>query len=225
MDNSKVEEKIYCFWTGDNPITPNRLQGLKSMHENLGVPIEFLDKKGIEERILPEAPLHPGYKYLSAVHKSDYLRCYFMHHFGGGYADIKIYSRENNWRECFSLINKNLNIDLIGKAENLDGLAYGIPHTNDACNKCIQTSYFISRANTEFTRIWYQRLIAQMDRRYDELVKFPASSPFGGTKYTVRWAELLGELFHSILVSYSGGDKNGRVSRMLLPGRTYADYR
>ena len=27
------------------------------------------------------------------VHKADYLRCYFMHHFGGGYADIKHYTQ------------------------------------------------------------------------------------------------------------------------------------
>ena len=128
-DNRRVDEKIYCFWTDDNPLTPNRLKGIETMRENLGVQLEFLDKNGIEERILPDDQLHPGYKYLSSVHKSDYLRCYFMHHFGGGYADIKLYSKDNNWRECFSLINSNKDIEVIGKAENINVLAYGIPHT------------------------------------------------------------------------------------------------
>lgn len=38
---------------------------------------------------MPEAPLHKAFQYLSPVHKSDYLRAYFMHFYGGGYADIK----------------------------------------------------------------------------------------------------------------------------------------
>lgn len=39
--------------------------------------------------ILKDAPLHPSYSFLSGVHRSDYLRCYLMHHYGGGYSDIK----------------------------------------------------------------------------------------------------------------------------------------
>lgn len=34
-------------------------------------------------------PLHEAFSYLSLTHKADYLRCYFMHYFGGGYTDIK----------------------------------------------------------------------------------------------------------------------------------------
>jgi hypothetical protein len=59
---------------------------------------------------LPEYPLHPAFKYLSYVHKSDYLRSYFMHFYGGGYADIKKYSSNNNWKECFNLLNSNTDI-------------------------------------------------------------------------------------------------------------------
>lgn len=43
----EVQRKIYCFWTGTNPITPNRIKGLETMRENLGVEVEFLDANGI----------------------------------------------------------------------------------------------------------------------------------------------------------------------------------
>lgn len=34
---STVSSVIYCFWTGDNEITCNRLMCLKSMEDNCGV--------------------------------------------------------------------------------------------------------------------------------------------------------------------------------------------
>ena len=39
--------------------------------------------------VLPDAPLHKGYEYLTTMQKVDYTRGYFMHFYGGGYADIK----------------------------------------------------------------------------------------------------------------------------------------
>lgn len=39
--------------------------------------------------ILPEYPLHKAFEFLSAVHKSDYLRSYLLYHYGGGYSDVK----------------------------------------------------------------------------------------------------------------------------------------
>lgn len=200
-DNSHVEEKVYCFWTDDNPITPNRQKGLETMRENLGVPICFLDKKGIEERILPEAPLHPAYKYLSAVHKSDYLRCYFMHHFGGGYADIKPYSRYNNWKRCFDYINKFPEVEIVGSHEVPNGAALLENRNPIDTEKLLCTSFFICKPHTEFTQEWYSLLLSKMEEKKEELQKNPALSPFGGERYPLRWAELLGEIYHSLLLA------------------------
>lgn len=47
---------------------------------------------------------------MSNVHKSDYLRSYFMNFYGGGYADVKIYSQDNNWRACFGMMNADSRI-------------------------------------------------------------------------------------------------------------------
>lgn len=198
MDNSKVEEKIYCFWTGDNPITPNRLKGLESMRENLGVPIEFLDRKGIEERILPEAPLHPGYKYLSAVHKSDYLRCYFMHHFGGGYADIKPYTKNNNWKQSFEYINRFPQIEIIGQHEEKNGIAIQSLRSDVNAEVFVACGWMICRPKSKFTREWYNRLLQKMDEKMELLKEKPASMPYGGGDYPIGWNELLGRIYHQL---------------------------
>ena len=213
-DNEKVEEKIYCFWTGENPITPNRLNGLKTMRENLGVEIEFLDKDGIEERILPEAPLHPAYKFLSCNHKSDYLRCYFMHHFGGGYADIKMYTKDNNWVQSFSLINKDKRIDIIGTHEVINGTPFGQFNNSIDREKLLGNGFFIVRKNTEFTTEWYDRVVDVLDKRLPELRQNPAIEPFGGKGYPLRWAEVQGEIFHKLIMEMY--DRNPEKFRNVL---------
>lgn len=43
----KINHKIYCFWTGDNPLTQNRINGLETMRKNLGVEIDFIDNKSL----------------------------------------------------------------------------------------------------------------------------------------------------------------------------------
>jgi len=213
-DNEKVEEKIYCFWTGENPITPNRLNGLKTMRENLGVEIEFLDKGGIEERILPEAPLHPAYKFLSCNHKSDYLRCYFMHHFGGGYADIKVYTKDNNWGQSFSLINTDKRIDIIGTHEVINGTPFGQFNNSIDREKLLGNGFFIVRKNTEFTTEWYDRVMDVLDKRLPELRQNPATEPFGGKGYPLRWAEVQGEIFHKLIMEMY--DRNPEKFRNVL---------
>ncbi|MDO4764116.1 MAG: capsular polysaccharide synthesis protein [Flavobacteriaceae bacterium] len=84
-----IKEVVYCFWTGDNEITENRKRCLDEMKEKIGYPIVLITKDNLANYILPEHPLHKAYDFLSAVHKSDYLRAYFMHHYGGGTAILK----------------------------------------------------------------------------------------------------------------------------------------
>lgn len=214
MNNTYIDEKIYCFWTDDNPITPNRMKGLDSMRENLGIPIAFLDKEGIEASILPEAPLHSGYKYLSAVHKSDYLRCYFMHHFGGGYADIKPYSKNNNWKQCFSLINRDITIDIIGIHEVENGTPFKEFNNPLDREKLLGNGFFIVRRMTNFTSLWYQRMLELMDEKLLALEKHPAPTSFGGPNYPLRWAEIQGEIFHRTIMDFY--DENPRAFRNVL---------
>ena len=216
---NRVNEVIYCFWTGDNPLTQNRIDALKSMQDNLEVPIECLDKDKIKERELKDSPYHPAYPYLSAVHKADYLRCYFMHHFGGGYADIKHYTKQNNWKKCFEKINCNSEIDVIGQQETITGGRRPIYNTVDGASRLIATCYFICRPKSDFTNKWYALTMRKLDEKLAALKAHPAQSPFDRSpEYPLKWVELLGMIFHDLVFETSFLNPYS-IRRELITGR------
>ena len=97
------------------------LQSLSNTELN----VIFLNPQGIKEWTLPDFPFHQGYKYLSSTHKSDYLRAYFMHHYGGGYCDIKYI--DYSWLPAFeNLINSKNYIEGIQKLVLLNHTKKGI---------------------------------------------------------------------------------------------------
>lgn len=81
--------RVFCFWTGDNDLPPARVEGLDAMRQMIGVPVELITPEKLPAWVVEGHPLHPMYSQLSYVHRSDYLRAYFMAHHGGGYSDIK----------------------------------------------------------------------------------------------------------------------------------------
>lgn len=218
----KVNKIIYCFWTGDNQLTPNRINGLKTMKENLNVDIKLIDKNNLNDYIIPEHPLHDGYKYLSLNHKSDYLRCYFMNFYGGGYSDIKPFSKENNWSQCFDIINSNNETQIIGSKECINGAAFKEYNKPNIIKCLLQNGWFICRKNSNFTKEWYKRLIEKMNERYESLKMYPSTSIFGGDKYKLRWAEIQGEIFHKLLYETYNPKT---IKNCLISGRLGGEYR
>ena len=101
--STPVDRVIYIFWTGDNEITPNRLEGIKSLERVSGIEVKLITPKNLPEYIKNEDPLPDAYNNLSLNHRSDYLRSYFMYHYGGGYADIKTYF--HSWVSAFDKLN------------------------------------------------------------------------------------------------------------------------
>lgn len=191
----KAPEVIYCFWTGDNPLTENRKKGIKALEENAGVPVKLITPENLAQYIKPEFPLHKGYELLSFVHRSDYLRCYFMHHYGGGYADIKPFN--HSWKPAFEELNSKKDKHIIGYPELLYGGLTPVKH-NFLADKSIYKNYeerlnsekmvfkdltkhtpllvgtcsFICKPNTNFTKEWYEELHKRMDTAYDFLSNF-----------------------------------------------------
>lgn len=115
----KVPEIIYCFWTGNNEMSENRKKGLQTLQKNSGIPVKLITPENLNEYIKEDAPLHKGYNLLTLTMKSDYLRCYFMHHYGGGYADIKPF--EHSWQSAFKKLNSKKDKYIIGYPELLYG--------------------------------------------------------------------------------------------------------
>ncbi|MDM1062252.1 hypothetical protein HXZ62_06685 [Empedobacter falsenii] len=193
--DNKAPEVIYCFWTGDNPLTENRKKGLMELEKNAGVPIKLITSENLHKYIKPNFPLHKGYELLSLVHRSDYLRCYFMHHYGGGYADIKPFN--HSWKSAFEKLNNKKDKYILGYPELLYGGLTPVKHSFLA-EKSIYKNYrekldseekvfndltkhtpllvgvcsFICKPNTPLTLEWYQELHKRMDKAYDLLYNF-----------------------------------------------------
>ena len=56
-------------------------------------PILLTTENNIAKWQVTTSPFHPACPFLSETHKDDYPRVYLMHHFGGGYPDLKVDSR------------------------------------------------------------------------------------------------------------------------------------
>jgi len=183
-------------------MTPNRIAGLATMHEFIGVPVELLDHDGIMSRILPGHPLHEGYQYLSCVHKSDYLRSYFMHFYGGGYGDIKFFKDGGNWIKCFDAMDADEDIWAIGVREIIRGTPIKDYKNYVDIKQLLGCGWFICRPQTPFTEKWYAAVQKKMDELLPVLKKHPAdprNPRHGGAGYPVRWSELHGAIFHRII--------------------------
>lgn len=62
----------------------------------------------------------------------------------------------------------------------------------------------------------------KMDERYDCLKKYPATEPFGGKTYKLRWAEIQGEIFHKLIIDMYDQEK---IKNCLINGRLNKPYR
>ena len=235
---------IYQFWTGDNVRSSRRQQAYENSAKNFNVPVKLLYKQDIESLILPQHPLHPIYDYLSYVHKSDYLRSYFMHFYGGGYADIKYYSGDNNWKQMFSRINEHPQIDIIGQKQVIEyPYFYDIKCStiskysdNSFLNrlnqatvpKLLGNSYFIVRPHSKFSQQWYKRINQHCDQIFQKVKANPGmmsdnnqASTFK-TAYPIRWQQLQRQIFHPLCCDLF---QSGCIDNSLRSGRLFVGYR
>ena len=49
-----IERVIYIFWTGDNEITPNRMEGIHSLEKVCGVKVQLITPKNLPDYIKQE---------------------------------------------------------------------------------------------------------------------------------------------------------------------------
>jgi hypothetical protein len=182
----------------------NRKACLDNLTEASGCKVQLVDPSNLDTFILPDAPLHEAYQYLSETHKSDYLRSYFMHFLGGGYSDIK--QTTGDWNAAFDELNANPKMILNGYHEpSPDGVAGGDSvkeHWKEIPGNCA----YIMRPKTDFTQKWYDTLLQKLDSKLDALKKHPANNPQATPHttpgYPVEWTEILGDIFHPLACNY-----------------------
>lgn len=209
FDRQPINRVIYIFWTGDNEITPNRMKGIKSLEKVSGIKVQLITPKNLPNYIKKEDPLPEAYQYLSLIHKSDYLRSYFMHHYGGGYADIKTYY--HSWVDAFDKLDASKDAFVLGYPEvGFWGAA------NEDMEKgnlerdlywnwryLVGNGAFICRPHTKFTEEWHNEVKRRLLSMTDMLREHPAIDFFGKEgNYPIVWEWLQGSVFHPLCLKY-----------------------
>lgn len=201
-----LARRIFCFWTGDNEMTDNRLHAIASLREKTEVDIVLITPANLHTFLLADHPLHKGFQYLSAVHKSDYLRCYIMHHHGGGYSDVK--AAGGSWKSSFDKLDNQTHKWITGYREiGKRGVAQ-VEHpvlANDLTNNwhlLIGNCAYICRPHTPFTTDWYNELHQRMDHYYEQLSNHPGNIMGDNEGYPIPWTGILGQIFHPLCLKY-----------------------
>lgn len=219
--------KLFCFWTGTNPMSEQRLACCLTL-PNTGLTVTLITPQNLTEYLVEGHPLHAGYQYLSETHKADYLRTYFMHFHGGAYSDIKF--TNESWVPSAKEIHSDKNIWMIGYKEvgpHGVPVIVGDPSLNALLHqewfKLIGNGAYICRPKTPLTSAWYSSMMSVMEAKLPQLEKYAARSPqevFSAQyPYPLRWAELLGEVFHPICHAFSAH------VRQTLPPPRFTQYR
>lgn len=240
-------DRVFAFWMGDNVIEPIRAAALASL-SNTKCEVILVNQETLSNWIVGEHPLHEAFPLLSPVHRSDYLRAYFMHYHGGGYSDIK--ATTDSWLSCFRAIKDQRALgagytiqrgsipDL--RVSQVEGSYYlGSFKSTKAINtaaywatkvvfrRFVGVGAFIFRPQTGFTRRW----LSLVERRLDLLLPFleenPAIAPkerggldygYGPSRYPVPWSFLLGD----IVIPLSA--RHGRAILHCLPTPSLENY-
>jgi hypothetical protein len=199
FDDPIKNRVIFIFWTGTNEMSFRRVHCINALKEQTGCHIQLVDVNNLHDFIKEGYPLHPAYPYLSETHKCDYLRTYFMYHYGGGYSDIKI--PNGSWTKAFETMQTDPEIWVNGYPEsNSDAIAHR-PSAH-LWDKLPGNGAYICRPKTSFVEGWINKQAATLDKHFDGLKENPSTQPdccieyVPGTRYPLHWNELLGRIFH-----------------------------
>jgi hypothetical protein len=205
---------IFTLWLGPYVLSANRLTALQAIFQHSGRPVCFITDATLNGWIHPDYPLHPAYHYLSEVHRSDYLRCYLMHIYGGGYTDIKPVLQ--SWTPHFMALNTS------------DCLALGYPEISanavaqlpGELGDQLRTHYaeligfcsMIFKRRSELTQEWFDQTNTKLDLLLENLKSNPAKHPMDRngvilpdntvSQYPLQWTELGGNIFHPLILKY-----------------------
>lgn len=211
LDLAPAPLRIFCFWTGENPMSSQRRECLSSIQKKSGVEVILITPKNLNQWILQDHPLPEEFDCLSLVHKSDYLRSYFMYHFGGGYTDIK--QCLHSWLPAFTELNNSRKIGLGYTEINKKSVACLHENTEYSIrdifnfNEKIKSNFKLLIGNCAYifkpqNPVFYHLLKEQNLRlkEYSEQLKHHPGNAFGSNAgYPIPWTALLGDIFHPIV--------------------------
>lgn len=220
--------RLFAFWLGDNAMSAARRSARESLAVS-GLEVAFITRDTLHEYIDSDR-LHPAFWALNLAHQSDYLRCYCMHFFGGGYSDIKWV--EQSWRPAVAHIESRDDLWAGGYPEvsavtvaNIDHFPAAWPATPLQRGRLklekrwyaahythlMATNALYCKPDTPLTRAWWSELNRRMDGLAPALAEHPAQRPKEKpgervegrpSEYPVPWTFLLGSILHPLSYRY-----------------------
>jgi hypothetical protein len=208
-----IPKVVFIFWFSNKDYIPEfsvrRYNALQSLINNIKVPAIIITKENYKFFEIPDFPYNKSLEYLSGNHKSDYLRAYILHHYGGGYHDIKW--REKSWENEWDKF-KDENIWIIGRRElKSDNIGYGEGQewVTQKYESLVTMSWVIMRKNNEYIKTVLNKINNILDSKYELLKKNPAPNERCGnnlncdnSQYPLRWLEIMGEISHPLQLNY-----------------------
>jgi hypothetical protein len=172
-----VPKVIWCYWAG-GPMNESRAKSFDVLLANIGVTVCLVNKETVSDFVQNKNPLHPAFEYLSAVHQSDYLRAYLLHHYGGGWHDIKatLMNYDIVWDHFL-----DLNVYLVGKPEVKGGPAQVFDREGrwmpDFWQELVSAIAWVGRPNTPLSLDLLKNMEAHLDANFELLKQNPGIHP------------------------------------------------
>ncbi len=202
---SELPNVIWALWTGQNPLTPNREAALKSMRDmNPETPVELVTRERLDDIVVSDHPLHPAYDNLSSIHRADYLRAYLLHHYGGGYSDIK--PLRGAWMPSFDRLRSSdswaLGGHVVPPAWPGDVPGRLGTHLHRYQSSLLSNSTLIARSHTAFSAEWLREVERRLDYYAPALAENPGGVWGSDAAYPIGWTRLLADIQHPLCLKY-----------------------
>jgi hypothetical protein len=226
IDGRPTPRRVFAIWLG-GPLPPIRATSLEAIRRHIGVETVLITEDSLDRWVTAAAPLHPAFHQLSAIHQADYLRCYLVHHHGGGYLDVKPLTAD--WQPAFDQLDARPDMVAVGYREvSRHGVAtFGVerlpqPRILHAAwwryrwlqlnyRRLIGTCAFVCRPRSAFTTAWFAGMTRRLDGFHAAIAAHPAQHPrdhagfpLDGrpSGYPVTWTALLADIFHPLALRH-----------------------
>ena len=208
-----VPKVVFVCWFGGyktpGVMSAERYAAFVSLVSTIGAPVILLTEKNISSFV----EVHPAFEFLSGVHKADYARAAVLDKYGGGYHDVK--HRSESWSSAWDddSWTRHDDIWLYCRRETEPGHIGYQPIAHEY-SKLGTMSWVIAKPGTPYTRELLAQIEAVLDEYKDKLRQYPGKNPGGYYSdkpfseaplgsYPLRWLQLLGEIFHPLMLKYS----------------------
>jgi hypothetical protein len=204
LTSSSIPRRVFALWTGDNELTPNRRGALDELRRQ-DVDVVLVSPANLAEWWREANPPHPAYEHLSLVHRSDYLRAYLMHHYGGAYCDLK--RGYGSVAACVARLEASPSHWILGYPELGSQHVAVVPgELGQALRRhhgvLLGNGAFVARPGTQLTAEWLSEVEHRLDQFADDLARHPGNIFGDNAGYPVPWGDLLGAVLQPLSLKH-----------------------